>query len=393
MALPLLYVTHRVPHPPDRGDRIRNWNVLRFLAKRAPVWLACLVDEPIADETRRVLEENAARIAFVRVGRGRWFRAAGSVLAGRSISEGAFASAELRRVLRDWATQSRFAGAIVSASSLAPYLQMPELMGVPGVVDLVDVDSQKWFDYAAASAFPRSLIYRLEGSRLRRLERELPSWARAVLLVSEAESALYREFTAPGPVHTVTNGVDLDFFRPQVVQEEPACTFVGALDYKPNVDAVTWFAMDIWPELHQGRPELRFRVVGRRPTAAVRRLDAVPGVEVIGPVPDVRPWLARSAVVVAPLRIARGVQNKVLEALAMTKACVASRLALNGVRARPSVELLAATTPAEWVDSITRLLDDASLRQKLGTAGRAFVETHHRWDACLQPLAEILNIG
>jgi sugar transferase (PEP-CTERM/EpsH1 system associated) len=227
---------------------------------------------------------------------------------------------------------------------------------------------------------------------LRRLERDLSSWSRAVTLVSDAESALYRGFAAPGRVHVVTNGVDLDYFRREQVTEEPACIFIGALDYRPNVDAATWFVAEVWPALYRRRPELRFRVVGRRPVAAVRRLGQVPGVEVIGEVPDVRPWLARSAVVVAPLRLGRGVQNKVLEALAMAKACVASPAALAGLRARPGVEVLSATTPAEWVEAITRLLDDSNLRRKLGDAGRGYVEAHHAWDTCLERLAEILGV-
>src|SRR5262245_38450571 len=156
MASPVLYLTHRVPHPPDKGDRIRNWHMLRFLAKRAEVRLACLADEPVPAETRRVLEEIATKVAIIPIGRGRWLRAFAAAIVGRSLSEGAFSSPELRRLLREWASPTRFAGAIVSASSLAPYLLMPELKSVPGIVDLVDVDSQKWLDYAAASSFPRS---------------------------------------------------------------------------------------------------------------------------------------------------------------------------------------------------------------------------------------------
>jgi sugar transferase (PEP-CTERM/EpsH1 system associated) len=392
MTPPVLYLTHRVPYPPDKGDRIRNWNVLRFLAKRAEVWLACLADEPVADETRRMLEQTAAQVAIVPIGPGRWPRAFAGLIAGRGVSEGAFSSPGLRRLLREWASKVRFAAALVSASSLAPYLLLPELKGVPGVVDMVDVDSQKWNDYADASSFPRSLLYRLEGARVRRLERALPAWAHAVTLISEAEASLYREFAAPGSVHTVTNGVDLDYFRPQSVVEEVACTFIGALDYRSNVDAVCWFAAEVWPELHRRRPELCFRVVGRRPAAAVHRLARISGVEVIGPVPDVRPWLARSAVVVAPLRIARGVQNKLLEALAMAKACVASPAAFAGIRARPGVELLSATTPAQWIEAITRLLGDSNMRRTLGDAGRGYVAAHHAWDTCLERLPEILGI-
>jgi len=390
MTAPLLYLAHRVPYPPDKGDRIRNWNVLRFLARRRPVDPAPAADEPVPDETRRVLEATCERVAIVPVGGGRWISALGSLARGGSISEGAFSSSELRRILDEWAKATSFGVAVVSASSLVPYLRRPNLRQVPAIVDLVDVDSQKWFDYAAASSFPKSLLYRLEGSRLRRLERELPTWTRAVMVVSAAETDLYRQFAAPGNVMTVTNGVDLDYFQPRESELDDACTFVGALDYRPNIDGACWFAEAVWPELHRLRPELKFRIVGRSPSPAVRKLADVPGIEVIGGVPDVRPWVAKSAVIVVPLRIARGVQNKVLEALALAKACVAAPSALAGLRARPNEEVLAATTPSEWIDAVTRLLADASLRERLGTTGRKYVEAHHTWDECLRALGKIV---
>src|SRR5207248_4992811 len=146
-------------------------------------------------------------------------------LLGRTFSESAFASPTLRRIIADWAQQGNFSAAVASASSLVPYLRARELRGVPAVVDVVDVDSQKWFDYAAAAAPPRSWLYRLEGKRLRRLEAELPTWAKAVLLVSDAEAELYRTFAKPGAVHALNHGVDLDYFRPGDGPEEPACVF------------------------------------------------------------------------------------------------------------------------------------------------------------------------
>jgi sugar transferase (PEP-CTERM/EpsH1 system associated) len=387
----LLYIAHRVPFPPDKGDRIRNWNLLQFLARRANVHLACLADEPVSEETRRAISKQCTQSAIVPISRRRWRRSIAAALMGNTLSEGAFSSPELRATLRDWAGQTRFDAAIVSASSLTPYLR--QLCGVPAVVDLVDVDSQKWFDYAMASSFPKSLVYRLEGKRLRKLERTLPAWCKAVFLVSNAETKLYRSFAQSGPVLTATNGVDLDFFRPLDLPSERACTFVGALDYTPNIDGACWFAETVWPELHRRRPDLCLRLVGRRPAAAIQALAHHPGIELIGQVSDVRPWIARSAMVVVPLRIARGVQNKVLEALALAKAVVASPPSLNGLAATPGEHLLAANSPREWIDTIERLLDDVELRRRLGLAGRNYVEVHHTWEGCLQPFAEVLNLA
>lgn len=390
MSEPILYLSHRVPHPPNKGDRIRNWHLLRFLAQRHPVWLGCLADEPIPAESERILRETCCRVQIVPLGSARWLRGALSLVSGRSISEGIFLSRRLQRIVVQWCREVTFQAALVSASSLVPYLRMTGLKKTPKIVDLVDVDSQKWLDYAARMKPPRSWLYRWEGWRLRALEKRLPSWVDAIWLVSDAESDLYRTFAQPGRIETVTNGVDLDYFQPHNVEIEPACTFVGALDYPPNVDAAVWFATAVWPGLLAKRPDLRLRLVGRSPSAEVLALSSRPGVEVIGSVPDVRPWVARSAIIIVPLRIARGLQNKVLEALAMGKACVVSPAALAGVKARPDVELLSASEPSQWQAAILRLLDDPEERQRLGAAGRRYVETFHSWEACLKRAEQTL---
>jgi len=390
----LLYLTHRVPFPPDKGDRIRTFHLLRFLASRANVSLACLADEPVPAETILALKRYCVNVAVIeQKPLVRRMRMLGALACGRTASEGAFASHGLTRVLRQWTTKTEFDWAVASASSLVPYLQEPCLRATPAVVDLIDVDSQKWLDYAAASRGPRSWLYRLEGRRLREVERDLPLWTRAVTLVSAAEVRIMRQFCKAGRVVAVSNGVDLDYFRPHADTEQPACAFVGALDYRPNVDAACWFCERVLPELRRRRPAVEAWLIGRRPTPAVQRLARLPGVRMIGQVADVRPYLARAAVAVVPLRIARGVQNKVLEAMAMARATVASPQALAALEVQPGIELLAASSPAEWVEAVCTLLDDANLRRQLGEAGRCYVEEHHDWDRCLEPFAELLGLN
>jgi sugar transferase (PEP-CTERM/EpsH1 system associated) len=388
----VLHLVHRLPYPPDKGDRIRAFHVLRQLAGEAAVHLACLADEPVDADAVAALRGYCARVAVVRLGPGRWLHGLASLALAGTVTEGAFWSPALRALVRDWARMTSFRACLVSASSMVPYLRLPELRGVPAVVDLVDVDSQKWLDYAAASRGPRAWLYRTEGRRLRRLEQGLPSWVRAVMLVSDAEAEVYRGFRPDGPVHVVTNGVDLDYFRPRPGPVEPACVFLGALDYRPNVDGVGWFCDEVWPAIHRQRPGTKLYLVGRRPAPAVRRLADRPGVEVVGQVPDVRPYLARAAVAVVPLRIARGVQNKVLEALAMGKAAVISPASRAGLRVEPGREVLVAASPAEWTRDVLRLLDDESLRERLGAAGRRRVEAENCWERCLEPLGALLGL-
>lgn len=398
-AARILYLTHRVPYPPDKGDRIRNFHLLRQMARRARVWLGCLADEPVSTGEREELCRLCERAAIVPVSRyGRWVRAGASLCAGSSISEGAFAEPELFRTVRGWAAETAFDAAVVSASSMAPYLKDRALAGVPAVVDLIDVDSHKWLDYAAAARGPKRWLYRLEAARVRKLERQLPGWTQAVAVVSRAEANLFDAFAGCGAATVAENGVDLDYFHPAFDGGAPnrspdeacaggqTCAFVGALDYLPNVDAAVWFAREVWPELRSRFPKAEFRVIGRKPTPEVLRLNELPGVVVIGQVPDVRPHLASTAVAVVPLRLARGIQNKVLEALAMGMPVVAAPPALAALKTEPGRHLLSASAPREWVEALAGLFSDPARRRELGAAGRRFVEGHHHWESCLEPL-------
>jgi sugar transferase (PEP-CTERM/EpsH1 system associated) len=391
----VLYLAHRFPYPPDKGDRIRTYHLLRSLSELADVHLACFADESFGRSDLDELGRLCRRVAVIRLGnRSRRIRAFCSLASGRTATEGAFGSPAMRTLIGRWTRETRFHSAIASASSMVQYLGAREARQIPAVVDLVDVDSRKWLDYAGATRGPMAWLYRTEGRRLGDLERSIPIWARAVTLVSEAEAALFRRSGGSGPIHAVTNGVDFDSFHPGIPGsgDRGGCVFVGALDYRPNVDGVVWFCREVWPEILSRRPGTRFALVGRKPSAAVRRLAGLPGVDLVGQVHDVRPHLASASVAVMPLRIARGVQNKVLEALAMGKAVVASPEAIEGIRAEPGVHLLAASAPAEWVEAVTRLLDDGDLRQRLGADGRAYVEEAHSWERCLAPFGTLLGL-
>jgi sugar transferase (PEP-CTERM/EpsH1 system associated) len=382
-----LYLTHRTPFPPDKGDRIRTYHLLRQMAKHGRIWLGCLADEPVPPDALAALNNLCERVAVVPVGRRvRWVRAARSLATGASLSEGLFASGKLTSLLRQWAAEARFDAVVASSSALVPYLRDPALRTTPAVVDLIDVDSQKWLDFAAASRPPKKWLYRLEAARVRKIEQSLPGRVRAATVVSRAEAEVYDSFTSAGAATVATNGVDLDYFAPVTCEEQPALVFVGALDYLPNEDAAVWFTRELWPAIRARCPAAEFRIVGRNPTPAVRALAAVPGVRLVGSVPDVRPCVARAAVAVVPLRLARGVQNKVLEAMAMAKAVVAAPAALTALSTVPGEHLLAPSTPQEWVDDVCVLLADPPKRQQLGSAARQYVERHHDWERCLQPL-------
>jgi polysaccharide biosynthesis protein PslH len=393
----ILFLVHRVPYPPNRGDRIRSFHFLRFLARRADVSLAFLAEEEPSPDTRQALGSLCGEVAGLRLGRyGRWINAARSLASGRTVTEGLFHCNRLRRLLGRWSEAVRFDAVVVFCSSMVQYLDVPGLAGVPVLVDLIDVDSQKWLEYAEEALGVQRAIFRVEGKRLRRLEQSLSRRVKAITLVSDCEAELYRSFCPTDAVHAISNGVDLDYYSPRGDSSSVSsqdCVFVGALDYRANIDGIQWFCGKIWPEVRRRQPEATFTIVGSRPSPAVRRLASQPGVRVASDVPDVRPYLAGAALVVVPLRVARGIQNKVLEALAMSKAVIASPEALEGIAIEPEVHACQARSPAEWIDAMGRLLQDGPTRDRLGQAGRALVETHYCWERRLQPLAALLGLG
>jgi sugar transferase (PEP-CTERM/EpsH1 system associated) len=404
----VLYIVHRVPYPPDKGDRIRAFHILRYLSCRANVHLACLADESVPEEAMEALKQHCARVAVVPLGpRSRWLRALVSVACGKTVSEGAFHTPALQKILKQWAGETAFQASLASASSVAPYLQQGTLSEVPAVVDLVDVDSRKWLDYAEKASGLKGWIYRTEGHRLGKLEGSLAGWARALTVVSDIEAGLLPRLGRTDTVRVVTNGVDLEYYHPTPGQPSerasrgalapphtpPACVFVGALDYLPNVDAACWFCEEVWPGVRKRYPQAEVWLVGRRPAARVLRLAEKEGVKVVGQVPDVRPSVRQAAVSIAPLRIARGIQNKVLEAMAMGKAVVASDAALQGLPERAGAPVVCANTPQEWVEQISRLFADEELREQLGRRAREYVEHRHSWERCLEPLGQLLGLG
>ncbi len=393
----VLYVTHRTPWPPDRGDRIRTWNILRFLSRRADVDLLCLADEPVSSEAVDRMQAVTRRLAVVpHVGAKRYWTGLKSLIQGRSITEGMFHSTQAFEILQEWAGGTRWDAALASSSGVAAYISQPWLnRSARCWVDLIDVDSEKWLDYSKAASFPGSLLFRIESRRLRQTECQLAASCQRLTVVSEAERDLFRSFSSTDRIQAIPNGVDTDYFTldgapADSTQHPPRCVFVGVMNYKPNADAVRWFASEVWPAIRQRFPGAMFHIVGKSPTNEVMALSQQPGIEVTGAVPDVRPWIQQAHCAVVPLQIARGIQNKVLEAMACGRPVVCSSAPLKGLQAEPGVHVLQANTASEWIETLTQLFQQPELQAEYGLAAATWVRLHHSWDACLQSFCEML---
>jgi sugar transferase (PEP-CTERM/EpsH1 system associated) len=404
MSGDILFLAHRVPYPPDRGDKIRSWNVLKHLARLARVHVACFADDEadaahlpaMRRELGSTLGDTHVEVRSV----GKFAAAARAFPAGQPISLAMFDSLKLRSFVHD-VLERRDIGTIFAFSG-----QMAQFVPNPCptrfIMDFVDMDSAKFADYAGEGSGALGWVHRWEAERLFAFERATAARADVSLFVSEAEASLFRgKAVLPrADIRAIGNGIDLGFYdpsatfqrlKPEERGEGPLIVFTGQMDYRPNVEAVTHYACDVLPLIRQTHPDARFAIVGRKPLRAVTSLAAQPGVIVTGAVDDVRSWLAAADIVVAPLAIGRGVQNKVLEAMAMARPVIASTEAFRGIDAEPGRDLIVASGPEAQARETLDLLGSPSRAAEIGLSARRRMEACYRWDAQLAPLTELLG--
>lgn len=392
----LLFLSQRIPYPPDKGDKIRSFHILRHLAERYRVHLGCFFDDPKDERYIAPLRAVCAGVFAQPLPAGRKrIRALGAFARATSFSEACFRDARMTRWVAETLRANRITKAFVFSSAMAPYVcEKP----MEKILDVVDVDSEKWRAYAAGSSWPKSWVYAREAAMLLSLERRSAALFDKSLFVSQAEADVFlaRAPEAAGRVLAMGNGVDTDYFDPARKFQSPygseveAVVFTGTMNYRPNIEAVTYFARAVLPGIRRRRPDAEFWIVGAGPTPAVNALAGA-GVKVTGQVEDVRPFLAHAACVVAPLKIARGVQNKVLEAMAMARPVVASPEAREGIDARPDDQLLIAGTSEAFGQAVCAVL--AGNQPELGARARSYVLAHHGWRHNLELLDTLFSVS
>ncbi len=396
----LLFLTQRIPYPPIKGEKIRPLQILRHLATNFDIHLGTLIDDP--DDWQHVdtiralcrdayfapLDRRIARITCL-----------AGLLTDDPLSVAFFRNRALQRWVNHTLDTVRPDVVFICSGNMAPYVQNHRHHGIVRIVDLADVDSEKWREYAAKSRFPMSWVYAREARLILALERRIAREAEATTFVTDQEADLFRRLAPEysDRIHGVSSGVDFDYFDPATLPPpifdttRPNFVFTGTMDYLPNVDAVTWFARDILPLIRRDQPGAQFHIVGSSPSAEVQKLSEIAGIHVTGRVPDVRPYVAHASACVAPLRIARGIQNKVLEAMAMARPVILTPEALEGIDAAPGREVLLATDPATFAAAAIGVLRDPSAANALGAAARRRIEAHYSWTARLAAFDSIIG--
>jgi sugar transferase (PEP-CTERM/EpsH1 system associated) len=391
----ILFLCHRLPYPPQRGGKIRPFNMIRHLAVSHEVTVATLARSADELAAGQELHRYCHDLHVGRISKpAGWARFALHGMSAAPATFGYFYSPELARTVRRLLDTRRFDAIVVHCSSMGPYVAGHR--GCRKVMDFGDADSEKWLEYGRTAPFPLSQAFRLEGRKVRRYEAWLGREFDACSVNAPRERDVLAAYVR-SPIHVIPNGVDLEYFEPS----RPSgpgyipnrIVFTGNMSYRPNVDAVQHLVTAVLPRVRREIPDVQLCIVGMDPAPAVRRLADEDRVVVTGRVDDVRPYFDSAAVAVAPLRVARGLQNKVLEAMAMRVPVVASPAAFEGISAEAGRDLLVAAGPKAFSRAVVSLLRDPAARERYAAAGRTCVETNHNWSRLLQRLEDLVVGG
>ena len=386
----IFYICRRVPFPPDRGDKIAAFNAIRHLAARHEVHVFCLGDGVQDLANISGLQAYAKSVSAAPVDEFTIkLRALAALVTGQPLSVAALNESKLHDAIQKKFTELRPDLIIVYSCNMAQFAE--HFPNVPRIMHFGDLDSLKWPQYAERSSIPLNWIYAIEARRLLGYERHIAQIFSHALVHTEIEKHDFERLIPGIPVAVVGNGVDLDYFRSAGEAKKPASmVFTGVMDYRPNIDAVVWFCDEILPIVQANIPAANFTICGSRPAPAVRRLAKRRGVRVTGWVADARPYLDRAEIFVAPLRMARGVQNKLLEALAMGLPCVASTAAWSGTAVADGQGILATDEPREFARHVIDLLGDSDGRAEMARRARAAAVANHRWEVQLACLDQVI---
>ncbi|PKM37854.1 MAG: sugar transferase [Gammaproteobacteria bacterium HGW-Gammaproteobacteria-10] len=393
----LLFLVHRIPYPPNKGDKIRSFHFLKALSQQYQIFLGSFIDDPndrqYADTVKSYCQETCIESLDPLQSK---IKSLTGLLTGKALSLPYYRNPKLQQWVNDVIERHQISKVLIFSSVMGQYVLNREDLTL--IADYVDVDSDKWRQYAEKKNWPESWVYRRESERLIEFEKQLISQVKAGFFVSEQEASLFKtlapEFEAR--IGSVNNGVDTDYFSPDYAFDSPyrpesqVLAFTGAMDYWANVDAVKWFAEKVFPSIRKKHPDTEFYIVGSKPTKDVLSLAQIDGVVVTGSVDDVRPFIAHADLVVTPLRIARGIQNKVLEAMAMAKPVIATSMAIEGIPVDDSLNVAIIDDVQSFADRVCESLaqDEGDKQSK---NNRRFVLKNFSWQTSTDRLIELIG--
>ncbi|CCE23118.1 TIGR03087 family PEP-CTERM/XrtA system glycosyltransferase [Methylotuvimicrobium alcaliphilum] len=393
----LLFLVHRIPYPPNKGDKIRSFHFLKALSQRYQIFLGSFIDDPndwqYADTVKNYCQESCIESLDPLQSK---IKSLTGLLTCKALSLPYYKNPKLQQWVNDVIERHQIRKVLIFSSVMGQYVLNREDLTL--IADYVDVDSDKWRQYAEKKTWPESWIYRRESERLLEFEKQLISQAKAGFFVSEQEAGLFKTLAPEfeDRIGSVNNGVDTNYFSPDHAFDSPyrpesqVLAFTGAMDYWANVDAVKWFAEKVFPAIRKKHPNTEFYIVGSKPTKDVLSLAQIDGVVVTGSVDDVRPFIAHADLVVTPLRIARGIQNKVLEAMAMAKPVIATSMAIEGIPVNDSLNVAIIDDVQPFADRVCEALAQGK-GGKRSENNRRFVLENFSWQTSTDRLLELIG--
>ncbi len=395
----LLFLAHRIPYPPNKGDKIRSFNFLKYLSQHFEIYLGTFIDDPIDFQYQDDLKKYAKEVFCLPLSRSAFAQAQGAAkafISHQAITIPCFYDKKMQAWIDEILEQKQIKQSFTVCSSMAPYLNKPNHKALNRVIDFIDVDSDKWRQYADSKSGPMAWVYSREHKLLAKLEKDIVENFDKSILVSPDEALFLKNEVSTkeqNKVLSIVNGVDTVFFDPELkidsdkhLEQEQYIVFTGAMDYWANEEAVIWFSQHIWPNVKSLIPNLKFYIVGGKPSAGVQALSQDSQIIVTGRVEDIRPYIKNAILAVAPLRIARGIQNKVLEAMAMAKAVVMTKMAAEGINLPESQKDLISDEAQQTIKIIETILNKKDHLQEIGDYNRQWILDNYQWQAVLKPI-------
>jgi sugar transferase (PEP-CTERM/EpsH1 system associated) len=386
----ILYLAHRIPYPPNKGDKIRSFHEIRHFSRRHEIHLLAFCDQPGEEMYAEELRQYCTSVTLVPLRK--WpqrFRAATFMIFGKPWTLGYFANPNMQAALTKELQKNCYDLVFAYSSSVAPYAE--SLEGLPRILDFVDSDASKWRQYAKTRSAPSKWLYYFEWKKLEKYETKLISDFNYSIFVSKREAGHLAEHTESEKLCFIQNGVDLDYFSP--VQRIGPCKsiiFTGAMDYFPNVDAVRFFALEVLPIVRSSIPDARFIIAGSNPSREVRMLADLPGVAVTGTVKDIRPYIADAGVAVVPVKISQGIQNKILEALASGLPVVATRAALDGMASTKDLPVAEANDARSFAEHVIAFLNNPLTDIRIESC-RRLLYLNYSWNSNLSAFDKLFE--
>ncbi len=395
----ILFLAHRIPYPPNKGDKIRSYNIMRVLSQRYRVHLGCFIDDPEDQAFIQVVKDYCDETHFAELNKVQiLWRSLLGMLKGDPLSVAAYNDRSMHSWVRSLVKRREIDRILVVSSCMAQFVDNIELLKFKPIIDFVDVDSGKWRLRSQRNRWPLQYLFRREANKLQAHDRAVAERFEHALFVAETEATLFRHLS-PETVHkthVVPNGLDVGYFSPEAKYPDPfdgrpTVVFCGALNYWPNEDAVVWFAHKVLPALKKDAVNIDFAAVGREPSRRVLGLEKIEGLNIIGTVPDVRPYLANASIIVVPLQDSPGVANKVLEGMAMEKPVVATTKAMTGLKLKPGREIIIADEPETFATAIADILNGEIDGQTLGRKARHRILADFDWGKALDQLPRLID--